>query len=300
LRSQAKSSKFIDAAAKILAKQVPQLIRDEILRYYELKYGVSIPYRKYIDTPSLQYQYHTDTLPIPPVSSSSSISSSNSGNTLSSFLSGSLSFLLSEIPDGIDKLAQHEAIKQKLADIAIARGLKAKSEYPVSGGRVDLCWLDDTGQVIAGFEIDWRTPRDKSVRKLKELGCEHAYVLLRKGGLKFISIADVQEEPNNDWSEFLALFEKHFGRVGGAKDADDLKDIADNFSLEWFELALKEMDKAGSKSLRYVQRTLANWKEAGSPVIRKDNHRGANKQDSGQDLGTEALKKSVGAPLTGN
>ncbi len=200
LRSQAKSSKFIDAAAKILAKQIPQLIRDEILRYYELKYSVSIPYRKYIDTLSLQYQYHTDTLPIPPVSSSSSISSSNSG--------------------------------KEIIEIEGGKGEEGKKE--------------------------------------------------------------------EDWNSFLKAFEDGFGRVGTSHDADILKDIVDNYPLDWFILAIGEMQKAKSTSLSYVVKTLANWKEAGSPVIRKDNHRGANKQDSGQDLGTEALKKSVGAPLTGN
>jgi hypothetical protein len=196
IHSQAKSSKFIAAAAKILAKQVPQLIRDEILDYYEKKYSISIPYQKYIDTLSIAYRYTQDTLSISPVSVSSSSSSSS------------------------------------------------------------------------------------SVKKIEGVQGE-------------------EEKKEDDWSSYLSAFEEGFGRIGTPHDADKLKDIVDNYPLDWFILAIGEMKKAKSTSISYVIKTLENWKEVGAPILRKDNHRGAYKQDSGQDFGTDALKKGVGVPLTG-
>jgi len=99
-----------------------------------------------------------------------------------------LQLVLSELPAGIDKLAQHEAIKQRLADFGKSKGYVSRSEYNVRGSRIDLCWLTQQGEIVAGFEIDYRTPRVNSLEKLRRIGCKYAYILLRKGGLRFLPV----------------------------------------------------------------------------------------------------------------
>ncbi len=121
-----------------------------------------------------------------------SLSDSVSDNSLFSgslFSLADLEASLNELPQGVDKLAQHEAIKQRLADFARSLGFTPASEYRLGNDRIDMCWLSPQGQVLAAFEIDYRTPRENSIEKLKRLGCPRSYILLRKDGLRFIPLS---------------------------------------------------------------------------------------------------------------
>jgi len=130
--------------------------------------------------------------------SASANANANAANSLfwdDLFSLSDLQKFVSETPSGIDRLAQHEAIKQKLADLGKTKGFVVRSEYQVSSGRVDLCWLTQRGEVVAGFEIDYRTPRDKSLEKLRDLRCPRAWVLVRKQqGLQFVPVEQANEE----------------------------------------------------------------------------------------------------------
>jgi len=87
--------------------------------------------------------------------------------------------LLMALPETIDRLVEHEVIKDTLAQLGQKKGLVAKSEVTTEFGRVDLLWEEPTGELMAGFEIDVYEPRKKSLAKLKALDCAYAFVILR-------------------------------------------------------------------------------------------------------------------------
>jgi hypothetical protein len=86
---------------------------------------------------------------------------------------------LQEISESVDSLAQHEIIKHTLANLGRSAGFDIQSEYQTNKGRIDLCWLRKN-RVIYAFEIDYKTPKDKSLEKLKDLPDTKAYIILRK------------------------------------------------------------------------------------------------------------------------
>jgi len=85
---------------------------------------------------------------------------------------------LIRLPSAIDNLAEHEAAKQKLAEMGKQRGFLVKSEVTTPAGRIDLLW-EDRGEAVAAFEIDIYEPRAKSLTKLTALGCLQSFVILR-------------------------------------------------------------------------------------------------------------------------
>lgn len=86
---------------------------------------------------------------------------------------------LISLPDTIDRLAEHEAMKDKLAKLGERKGFVPKSEVNTELGRIDLLWEKPTGESVAAFEIDVYSPREKSLTKLRHLGCPYSFVILR-------------------------------------------------------------------------------------------------------------------------
>ncbi|MBA7701029.1 hypothetical protein ES703_109757 [subsurface metagenome] len=83
------------------------------------------------------------------------------------------------LPETIDRLVEHEVIKDTLAKLGQRKGFIARPEVTTEVGRVDLLWEEPTGELVAGFEIDIYEPRGKSLTKLKDLACPHSFVILR-------------------------------------------------------------------------------------------------------------------------
>jgi len=90
---------------------------------------------------------------------------------------------LSGLPATGGKRAQHEALKSGLAQFGFRLGYRGSTECLVDGGRIDVCWVNSRGAVVAAFEVDYGRPRKNSLRKLRVLGCKDSYVVLRKGGI---------------------------------------------------------------------------------------------------------------------
>jgi len=87
--------------------------------------------------------------------------------------------LLMTLPETVDRLVEHEVIKDTLAKLGQRKGFIARPEVTTEMGRVDLLWEEPTGKLVAGFEIDIYEPREKSLTKLKDLACPHSFVILR-------------------------------------------------------------------------------------------------------------------------
>jgi len=97
---------------------------------------------------------------------------------------------LASLPAGVDKLVQHESMKQKLAEVGIAQGFQSRSEYTTPHGRIDICWLKGEA-IVAAFEIDRVNARARSVEKLRGLGLAHAYVVSRVTPPKLIALGEI-------------------------------------------------------------------------------------------------------------
>ena len=85
---------------------------------------------------------------------------------------------LIHLPSAVDNLAEHEAVKQKLAQLGEQRGFLVRSEVTTPTGRIDLVW-EEGDKTIAAFEVDIYEPKAKSLTKLTALGCQHPFVILR-------------------------------------------------------------------------------------------------------------------------
>lgn len=172
IKRQSKSSKFLAAAAKSLVSIHNNGAVKDLIDYNLQRYSLSIP-----------YQYYMDKVSIPSASDTGTDTDTNSNTdslfSASLFSLDEINLALSQLPPAVDRLARHEAIKQRLAEIGQHKGFVVKSEYYTDKGRIDLCWLDKQSVVVAAFESDFRTPRDKSLAKLRHLGCPNAYVILR-------------------------------------------------------------------------------------------------------------------------
>jgi len=175
IKRQSKSSKFLAAAAKSLTTITNNKAIQELLDYNQRRYSISIPYGYYIDKISILTRVSAsvpDTVPVSAPRESSLFSDSL-------FSLDELNTVLEQLPPAVDRLAEHEAIKQMIADVGLRKGYIVLSEYATEKGRIDLCWLDRNDAVVAAFEIDFRTPRDKSLEKLGALRCANACVILR-------------------------------------------------------------------------------------------------------------------------
>ena len=193
IKRQSKSSKFLAAAAKSLTSIHHNGAIKELLEYNLNRYSISIPYQYYMDRISILTR----------ATASASVSGSSSGADNSLFSASLFSLdevneAISKLPKGVDRLVEHEAIKQKLADMGVAKGYRAQSEYPCIKGRVDLCWLNKKGEIVAAFEIDYLTPKDKSVEKLQALGCPNPCIVLRD---KAVTIPPSESEIEESLSE---------------------------------------------------------------------------------------------------
>ncbi len=171
---QAKSPKFLVAVGNCLKKIRNNALVAEVLEYNLTYHTLSIP-----------YEYPTDRVSILPVSVSNSKSVSSSSSDKDSSLFGSFSLLRSRLlraaSGAVDHLVEHEMIKQELTLIGREQGLEPRSEYQTASGRVDLCFFDSQGELVAAFEIDVYEPRAKSLTKLAELDCPLRCVILRTG-----------------------------------------------------------------------------------------------------------------------
>jgi len=171
IKRQSISSKFLVAVARCLTSINNHVAVEALINYNRERYTLLIP-----------YEYPTNRVSIPSTSTSPSSTGPISNNSLFSaslFSLDEVNESLSKLPRGVDRLVDHEAMKQKLAELGVAKGYRVQSEYPTGKGRVDLCWLNRQDEIVAAFEIDYLTSKDKSVKKLEALGCPNACIVLR-------------------------------------------------------------------------------------------------------------------------
>jgi DnaD/phage-associated family protein len=230
IKRQSKSPKFLIAVAKCLSTLTIPNLNKRVLDYNLEKYSIYIPYK-----------YPTDIVPILTrdlICSSSSSSSSSSTDKGNYPFSGTL-FLdeinqtLSAMVSSVDRLATHEAIKQKIADIGESKGFKVISEFKVGhlgeNGRLDLCWFDGNG-MVAAFEIDRVNPKIKSLDKLNQLNCKNAYIILRKEGIfKAITLDEANNLPEGNTEK--GLVETTGGNSEGSADLSHAEQTEDVTSI---------------------------------------------------------------------
>lgn len=254
IKRQSKSPKFLQAAAKSLTAIHHDVAVGELLRYNQQRYSISIPYRYYMDRVSIPSATGTATGLI-----------SDSLFSASLFSLDELNEALTSIKPGVDRLVDHEAIKQKLADIGKTRGYEVQSELATGKGRIDLCWLNNKGEIEAAFEIDFLTPRPKSLEKLKASGCPNAFIVLRKGKAKaehyshFVSDGEGRDQ---ELATISKLYEDNIGMITPLV-GDRLKDIASSYPPGWFKEALDEALGAGVRKLNYIEAILKRWETEG-------------------------------------
>lgn len=94
-------------------------------------------------------------------------------------LGGEIRSTLMALPETLDRLAEHELMKDTLAKLGRSKGFSPKKEMGTEEGRIDLWWEEPTGDVVAAFEIDVYEPRRRSLTKLKALHCPYAFIILR-------------------------------------------------------------------------------------------------------------------------
>lgn len=210
---------------------------------------------------------------------------------------------LIKLPQSVDRLADHEAIKNKLAQIGEAKGLIPQSEFNTEEGRLDLIWRDPKGNILAAFEIDYLTPKDKSLKKLETLGCPFPFVILRGYRhpsylLKNIMLIGQERESSKEKedlerdteaeadvtslhsvtcnaksvtfeptiAEIAKLHEHHFGIITPVL-SEKFKDFVENYRgpVEWIKEAFAEAVKYKNRRWQYVEAILYSWQEKGGP-----------------------------------
>lgn len=111
---------------------------------------------------------------------------------------------LSALPPSVDRLAQHESIKQILADIGQLNGYEVQSEYPIGPPgphgpkRIDLCWLT-RGKIMAAFEIDYVSQKEGSIEKLNMAKTPNTFIILREPYIQVVRLK--KREPEKKYSE---------------------------------------------------------------------------------------------------
>jgi len=220
---------------------------------------------------------------------------------------------LIKLPQSVDRLADHEVIKNKLAQIGEAKGLIPKSEFITEEGRLDLIWQDPKGNILAAFEIDYLSPKDKSLKKLEALECPFPFVILRgyrhpSHLLKNIMLVSLHKEresskekeplPTKDidteaeaevtslhsvtfepaLAEISKLHEQYFGIIT-PNLSEKFKDFVENYRgpVEWIKLAFAEAVKYKSRRWQYVETILYSWQEKGGPHADRE-ERGAGER----------------------
>jgi hypothetical protein len=166
----------------------------------------------------------------------------------------------------IDRLTQHERIKQELSEIARSNGLEPQSEYEIPGGRVDICWLDSGGNVVAAFEIDVHQPRQRSFDKLQSLGCPLCCIILRAESQPHSMVSGIHliglglEKPLDanrpGWVQLINslktfdVSDEYITEIQSDFATLDLENEAKSFVLWWSE---------GTKQLKRPKTAWRNW-----------------------------------------
>lgn len=273
IKRQAKSPKFLIAAAKCLAFISNNGAVQELIEYNYSIHSISIP-----------YPYSSSSNPIPSSASASADLYSSSKAVKRSLFSSSLFSLdevnavLSSLPRGVDRLVDHELIKQTLSEIGVTKGYRVQSEYPSSKGRIDLCWFNERDEIIAAFEIDYRTPRDKSLEKLKTLGCLNAYIVLRTDKARAECIPMHERIGEEGFDTMRRLYEENIGLTTPVV-ADKLNDLLRTYPVSWFEEALKEAVGSEHRNLKYIEAILERWKAEGFQAPKASNRQGKKDED---------------------
>jgi len=174
---------------------------------------------------------------------------------------------LIRLPDAIDNLAEHEAVKQKLAQMGEQRGCLVKSEVNTPAGRIDLVW-EGRGEAVAAFEIDIYEPKAKSLTKLTALGCHHSFVILRTNpaplqleqGILLIGLGKERESSKEkeikNKKETITKRGRGRGRGNSPESSGEkpspslttnqpeiLRELTQCFKIEWGRVPAREPDK---------------------------------------------------------
>ena len=78
--------------------------------------------------------------------------------------------------------------------------------------------------------------------------------------------------------------------------AEKLKDIADEYSAEWFSEALKEAVTSGHRSLNYITAILERWRVEGYKS-KKGGHDGKHRRYTEKGKTTRSYKDGIGKPI---
>ncbi|MDD4986298.1 MAG: hypothetical protein PHQ43_11025, partial [Dehalococcoidales bacterium] len=106
-------------------------------------------------------------------------------------LARSIQARLLKLPEFASKLLEHEAIKERLSQLAIDVNLIGKEEVEVEGGRVDFCWQTAGNVMVAAFEIETLNPKGKSLVKLQKLQCKNKFIILRANDATIEKVGDI-------------------------------------------------------------------------------------------------------------
>ena len=82
-----------------------------------------------------------------------------------------------------------------------------------------------------------------------------------------INIVFDDDEPDLVAAEAYRLFEQEFGRTLSPIEAEEIGKLADEYGLDIVREALRRAVVQGKRSLRYTQRILGNWRDAGLKTL---------------------------------
>lgn len=91
--------------------------------------------------------------------------------------------------------------------------------------------------------------------------------------------SDSPEFPPIDptFAKVSQLYKQEINPMFGSTTSDLLKDLADNYPLDWIEQAFKIAVKANARRLDYIEGILKRWQEKGHPTLEKQK-RGKSKE----------------------
>jgi len=222
---------------------------------------------------------------------------------------------LMALPASVDRLAQHESMKDTLARLGAENGLTPRSEYSTDEGRLDLVWETPKGEVLVAFEIDLRTPREKSLRKLEAIDCPFRMLFLRNDSTPFATEDNVlvvglgkerestkeKEErqrkiqnktrnsvtpvtPDTKLALIAQLHEKNFGIITPII-AEKMRSFCETFkgNESWIQLAFDEALARKKRTWGYVEAILNSFEDQGGPHGKQSEQRAAPTGESGED-----------------
>ena len=210
------------------------------------------------------------------------------GLSFDSFLSTCREVVSSIINHTRDTQSQHDQIQSWLAEYGAGAGFKVRKEYSVVEGRIDLVWLVGD-EVVAGFEVDHRTPKAKSMAKLGGLDAPWKCIILRSEREAFVEEQGIQViELTGELSpgvtkqalvaELSKCYEANIGLLSGTT-----RELFEEFLEEyhgpvsWIADAFKEGVRYNHRSWAYIRKILINWQEQG----RRDESHGRQAERTG-------------------